>query len=892
MWKRRSPPASNKIYRRLFDNTCTRELECFLAQVNSRCTINSLRRILRPSDHELLGGVVLPSYIQLGNETVHELTVGNARDTVLYYLADPSRGGGQGMAPEQTMGRDLEALLCLLLDLKSLDEVNLTLEGTDFINAVSRTMNNKPCSPWSASSSYCPRRKRPKSSLLDRNKIGCEDIDTIMEMAPNVQAWVDKLEKGTTVEHSQTSAIPFFSVPGVAINLASSNEPIPSGSGQYTGKAPLTGQYPGPSAFSQPLQNPATKSMFQSYRPLAPVPELRPKDSPQYPGHTSDLNPQPLLSSKNHGLRYTREMAPPPSQPRPEPHVTDLLLYTVELSIKQSKIDAQKKQLDECKNVLTQLIHLCEELSNNPLAITRDVVQDFLQDIVSGLVQGGVFSEKVGDKVSKDAATPSIPGPIRRGPMTRSQANRATPARVINGPSEGGSGAGPTRSSVHESGAILDVLNPRRAAPEPGPSSAHKQAGRKPQSWLRKLLNLRRAPKKTRVAPYPRCKTSKPRAVARDVLISSLETRIKAAQKKIDKGQGDVVGQQNLKILQQQIQHLQEIELTELGPGAMENAAHQQLRKELEKKIRKKTQQVKQGRALDVNAPMLSGFKELLYRLTAVGAGKRDRQEMEAGEESLPSRSAWKGKGKEVENSLSKVQDLFGNHHLADCGTLSTGGEIDAAVKIVNAAGESGEEHTRKQIRTRGQFLGGGFGGSNLSRDQAHIPVIVLDGDSTDGVNDNDTFMENFADYSGETGNRCAEPDQEMADAIPAPWKFNTLADKAPPVYRFGAPGAPASVINAENNIPAANVGTAGPLGFGTIRGIGAMKNTFSGPHVSRSGLGPVFGTSGFGANPATFVFAGPGKGKEASLFGSETAPGTGGGRGTGDSPILIEDSD
>ncbi|KAF8434480.1 hypothetical protein BGX38DRAFT_1145902 [Terfezia claveryi] len=864
MWKRRSPPASNKIYRRLFDNACTRELECFLAQVNSHCTINSLRRILRPSDHELLGGVVLPSYIQLGNETVHELKVGNARDTVLYYLADPSRGGGQGMAPEQTMGRDLEALLCLLLDLKSLDEVNLTLEGMNFIDAVSTTMKNKPCSPWDSSSSYSSKRKRPRSSRQDRNKIGCEDIDTVMEVAPKVQVWVDKLEKGTTVEHSQTSAIPFFSVPGVEINLTSSNEPISSGSGQRTGKAPLTGQYPGPSVFSQPLRNPPTKSMFRSYRPLAPVPELRPKDSPQHPGHTSDLNQQPLLSHKNHGLRYTREMAPPPSQPRPEPHVTDLLLYTVELSIKQSKIDSQKKQLDECKNALSQLIHICEELSNNPLAITRDVVQDFLQDIVSGLVQGGVLSEKVGDSVSKDAATPSIPGPIRRGPMTRSQAIRATPARVINGPSEGGSGAGPARSSVHERGPVLGVLNLRRAAPEPGPSSAHIKAGSKPQ----------------------------PQANARGVLISSLETRMKAAQKKIDKGQGDIGDQQNLKILQQQIQHLQEIEPTELGPGAMENAAHQQLRKELEKKIRKKTQQVKQGRALDVNAPMLSGFKELLHRLTAVGAGKRDRQEMEAGEESLPSRSAWKGKGKEVENSLSKVQDLFGNHHLADCGVLSTGGDINAAVKFVNAAGECGEEHTRKQIRTRGEFLGGGFGGSNLFRNQAHIPVIVLDGDSTDRVNDNDAVMGNFGDSSGETVNHCAEPDQEMADALPAPWKFNPLADKAPPIYRFGTPGAPASVKNAENYIPAANFGTAGPLGFGTIRGIGAMKNTFSGPHVSRSSLEPVFGISGFGTNPATFVFAGAGTGKEASLFGVETASGTGGGRGTGDSPILIEDSD
>lgn len=478
MWKRRSPPASNKIYRRLFDNACTRELECFLAQVNSHCTINSLRRILRPSDHELLGGVVLPSYIQLGNETVHELTVGNARDTVLYYLADTNRGGGQGMAPEPTMGRDLEALLCLLLDLKALDQINLTLEAMNFIDTVSRTMNENPSYPWGASSRLSSKRKRPVSPLPEKN-IGYEDIATMMEVTPNVQAWIDRLEKGTTAEHSQTSAAPFFSVPGTAIQWASSNKPIPSGSGQCTGKqaqAPPPGQHPSLPALFQPL----AKSMFESYRPQAPVPELRLQDSSQCPAHTS-LNQPPLASRKNRGLRYIREMAP---SPRPEPHVTDLLLHTVELSIKQSKIDTQKKQLDECKNVLAQLIHLCEELSNNPLVIPRDVVQDFLRDIVSGLVRDGVFSEKVGDQDSKNLqkpAAPSIPGPIRRGPMTRSQAvttSRATTASAMNIPSEGGSRPGPDRGSVHEPAPILDG---HLAAPEAGPSSAHTHPRSKPQ---------------------------------------------------------------------------------------------------------------------------------------------------------------------------------------------------------------------------------------------------------------------------------------------------------------------------------------------------------------------------------------------------------------------------
>ncbi|KAF8429796.1 hypothetical protein EV426DRAFT_570835 [Tirmania nivea] len=891
MWKRRSPPTSNHIYRRLFDNACTRELECFLAQVNSHCTINSLRRILRPSDHELLGGIVLPSYIQLGNEAIHQLTVGNARDTVSYYLADPSRGGGQGMAPEPTMGRDLEALLCLLLDLKSLDQIEFTLERMDFIDIVSRTMNHNSCSPWNPSNRLSSKRKRkgPISPTPERKNSSYEEINTII---PKV---VDALNNGTTVEHSQTSAIQFLSLPRAAIKWDSSNKPICASSGQCMerqAQAPPPGQHPGPPTFSQPLPNLPTKSIFQSYCPLEPVPELRLQDSSQHTGHTS-LGQQLLASCKNHELEDTRQMAPSLCKPRPEPHVTDLLLHTFELSIKQSKIDAQKKQLDECKNVLTQLIYLSEELSNNPLTIPKDVVQDFLQDIVSGLVRDGVFLEKVSDKDSKDLQkppAPSIPGPIRRGPMTRSQAvttSRTTPVRIINGPSEGGTGAGLAGVSAHELAPFVDA--DRRlhqlAAPVPGPSSIHKQPRNKPQ--------------KTRAEPYPRRKPSNSHPAAREILISSLRARIKAAQKKIDKGQGDIVRQQNLKvIMQQQIQQLQKIELRNLGPGTVENAAHERLKKELGKKIRKKTQQVEQGRAVNVNAPMLNGFKELLRRLTAVqavGADKRDGQEMDAGEENLPSRSAWKGK--EIEDSPSEVHNWFGNQHLAGSGALRVGqGGNNAVERFVDVVGDSCEEYARTRTQTGDGFFGGGFEGSGISRDQAHIPVIVLGSDGMDrkaqqaGMDDYNAAIGNFGDGNGtRADSRDADFDQEMAE-VPASWEYNPMPDKAPLIYRFGALGAPAGMNNAGGHIPA---GTSSPLGIDTIRGIDApMKYKFSGSLFARSGLGPAFGSSGFGANSAAFPLSGAGKGKGASLFGGKTAFGTGVGRGTGDSPILIEDSD
>lgn len=490
IWRRRPPPTSNHIYRRLFDNACTRELEYFLAQVNSHCTINSLRRILRPSDHALLGGVVLPSYIQLGNEAVHQLTVGNARDTVLYYLADSSRGGGQDIAPEPTMGRDLEALLCLLLDLKSLDQITFALERMNFIDEVSKTMNHNPCSPWGTVTRLRSKRQRPMSPIPEKKTARCEGINTSMGVAPKVQAWADKLKNGATVEHSQTPAIPLFSVHGDTIKWTSINKPIPSesGFGYRTGKeaqAPPPGQCPSPPAFFQPLPNPPAESMFQSRHPLASVPELHPQDSSQHTGHT--LPHQPLLASrKSHGLKYTTAMGTPRIEPEPEPHVTDLLLHTLEISMKQ-------KQLDECKSVLIQLMQLCEELSKNPMVIPRDVIQHFLQDIASGLIRAGVFPEKVSDKGSKKPAAPSIPGPIRRGPVMRSQAatTRATPVRDITDPLEGGPGAGLAKHSVHDLTSIAEVdcrlamMNPHQfAAPEPSTSPAHTQPRNMPQVSL------------------------------------------------------------------------------------------------------------------------------------------------------------------------------------------------------------------------------------------------------------------------------------------------------------------------------------------------------------------------------------------------------------------------
>ena len=84
----------------------------------------ALRRLLRPLHQPVMNGEVLPSYLSLGNKQVHELTLQNAKDTVLYYLDDPNRGGRGHIKSEPTLGQDLEALLCTLTGVSSLADIH------------------------------------------------------------------------------------------------------------------------------------------------------------------------------------------------------------------------------------------------------------------------------------------------------------------------------------------------------------------------------------------------------------------------------------------------------------------------------------------------------------------------------------------------------------------------------------------------------------------------------------------------------------------------------------------------------------------------------------------------------------------------------------------------
>lgn len=101
---------NTNFYQHLCRSENAREVENFLSQITSPCTISFLRHILRPHDHTLLHRVVLPSYIQLGNRQVHDLTVADARDTVLYYLSDPTRGGSSGFTARASYGAGLEKI--------------------------------------------------------------------------------------------------------------------------------------------------------------------------------------------------------------------------------------------------------------------------------------------------------------------------------------------------------------------------------------------------------------------------------------------------------------------------------------------------------------------------------------------------------------------------------------------------------------------------------------------------------------------------------------------------------------------------------------------------------------------------------------------------------------
>ncbi|KAI5807881.1 hypothetical protein DFH27DRAFT_607569 [Peziza echinospora] len=109
-------------------------------QSESPClTQSALRRLLRPSHQPMVNGEVLPSYLCLGNKQVHELTLQNAKDTVLYYLDAPNRGDRGNIRAEATLGQDLEALLCTLTGVSSLADIHRDGNGRmEFTEWVSR----------------------------------------------------------------------------------------------------------------------------------------------------------------------------------------------------------------------------------------------------------------------------------------------------------------------------------------------------------------------------------------------------------------------------------------------------------------------------------------------------------------------------------------------------------------------------------------------------------------------------------------------------------------------------------------------------------------------------------------------------------------------------------
>ena len=96
------------------------------ADASTSCTLGTLRRILRPTS-QIVGGKVVPSYIQLSNNMVHgPFTLQDAKDTVSFYLLHPDHTecvGNRVFKLEPSFGKDLEALVLTMTGLKALSQI-------------------------------------------------------------------------------------------------------------------------------------------------------------------------------------------------------------------------------------------------------------------------------------------------------------------------------------------------------------------------------------------------------------------------------------------------------------------------------------------------------------------------------------------------------------------------------------------------------------------------------------------------------------------------------------------------------------------------------------------------------------------------------------------------
>ena len=343
-----------------------------------------------------MDGVVLPSYIRLGNRQVHDLTVADARDTVLYYLSDPTRGGAPGLLPESTMGQDLEKLLCMLLGVRSLQGMDGRITGQDFMEAVFRTKSQLDQYPFVVMTRRWISQQR--SAPMIRVSGNCKEKYAAKKgnIGTRLKAWGS---------NSGTAAVTFNPQPLWCISTDRANKK----NLQETSSPQLMVQ-------DVPFINLVSSGDLFSPGNVPMLPEVS----------TSEVQLESEMqindSSGKSELWKDSTAENSPTSPvdltttdlKVDNHVTDLLMRTIELAVKN-------EQLDKCKTAISELVDFCHTLSQLPTVIPKDIVQGFVQQILGHRVtwddgsEPQVWSEPgLTYPNTNYTMMLSTPGPIRR----------------------------------------------------------------------------------------------------------------------------------------------------------------------------------------------------------------------------------------------------------------------------------------------------------------------------------------------------------------------------------------------------------------------------------------------------------------------------------------------
>ncbi|KAF8444160.1 hypothetical protein BDZ91DRAFT_166803 [Kalaharituber pfeilii] len=411
--KEKNDICNTQFYQRLCTESTAREINDYLKNLGSGCTVNALRRVLRPQHHPLISGDILPSYIKLGNYAVHELTLGDAKDTILYYSTYRDVDMKSSYVPERTLGRDLESLVCLLLGIKSLDEIRRCNERENFGDAARRNMAKVMRLPHYVSARKWVSGQRAAYTAAK-----------VSQTSPTVRAHgpisIDPPPRRISVEECSKSE-------GHPNACARSPSPPPQVRWNPINRAPWispqgTPVQPVPHALfttqSGALSDvQAVSPSVQSTRPSSPSIPLPSSSlpSPPQPQHTSKSKPH---TTANPELETDR--APEPEhvqeselEQKPQRHLSDLLLRTMEVSELREKVACLQGQFDVFENTLKELTNLRNSLaSHSPYTPFASCLNDILAK--HGLAKRSLNADDTGQQENESDSARNTPGITRR----------------------------------------------------------------------------------------------------------------------------------------------------------------------------------------------------------------------------------------------------------------------------------------------------------------------------------------------------------------------------------------------------------------------------------------------------------------------------------------------